>query len=858
MKQRILFLGLVLILLAGCSAKKDGLTHRMSQKFFSYYNTLFNAKEALNYEIENRKTSYQEDYYSPYIHIFPYEISPESHLSKKENNEIQKRKNTLGEEDEMPDTDVASGSLKATGLSPLDIAEAKALKVIDKHKMLFGGEEKNPYILDANIILARARLYKGDYMGVLEATNYITTHMKTHRDYNLGRIYEAYTLARMRNYYKAEEIFRELQEDARMNRQQKEIYHIYYAQLLNETKRPAKAVEELEKAYGVARNRNVRSRIAFQRGQLLTNLGQMEEARASFAMAFKEANNFEFEVKSQIAIARTYTGKDGEYEPAKKYLLDLAQRGTYQDRQSEFFFAIGLLANQSGKKDEAQDFFRRAVRAKQSDPQITGLAYYEIGKSFFNQQDYLGASAYYDSAVARMTYVPTKKEVEELSKNLKSISANYFLIKKNDSILKVASLPKQEQREYYAQYISNLQEKERIAEQKALQEKRKQDENAFLDTYRSFNTSTLGMETETSGSTQVGNNYQNASDGFYFSNQSTIARGESEFRRIWGNRTLSDNWRYSRKNKSLNDKKNELLGAGNTANPRRFEPDFYIERLPKDSTILAQIKYERDTASLGLGRMYYNLLGNKALGTQTLYNLVDTNPDDKTMQQALFQIFSWNYQGDASVAQRAKEMLIKNYPESKYAAFVMNPGLDSSNGSATQSTDVEKKYQEAYGLYTLGKYKETIALIDQVTKENQKDVLGSKLFLLKAFALGKTGKHNEMNQTLDHILLQYEGTQEASYVQKMVSNLRQNDPEESSNEGTIRMLDDTTTVPQGKNISPDSPAIQPAKRPVAPQSTVQPNKQSSLLNNASPINNSQPLPRQKKAKVRALRPLSKF
>jgi hypothetical protein len=38
-------------------------------------------------------------------------------------------------------------------------------------------------------------------------------------------------------------------------------------------------------------------------------LGQKSEARESFAAAYKYANSYEFEVKSQIEIAKTFDGK---------------------------------------------------------------------------------------------------------------------------------------------------------------------------------------------------------------------------------------------------------------------------------------------------------------------------------------------------------------------------------------------------------------------------------------------------------------------------------------------------------------------------------------------------------------------
>ena len=92
-------------------------------------------------------------------------------------------------------------------------------------------------------------------------------------------------------------------------------------------------------------------------------------------------------------------------------------------------------ANKAGKKDEAQDFFKKSIKEKLSDPQIRGLSYFEIGKKYFEENDYLSAGVYYDSAYAAMNYAPVKEELKALTSNIKQVSKNYYLIKKNDSIL---------------------------------------------------------------------------------------------------------------------------------------------------------------------------------------------------------------------------------------------------------------------------------------------------------------------------------------------------------------------------------------------------------------------------------------
>ncbi len=87
----------------------------------------------------------------------------------------------------------------------------------------------------------------------------------------------------------------------------------------------------------------------------LPNLGKNEEARESFVTAYKNARNFEFEVKSQVEIAKTFNGKDDDYEGAKEYFGKNQQKGTYASRKN----GIRLCARFNGEKKRVK---RRSTR----------------------------------------------------------------------------------------------------------------------------------------------------------------------------------------------------------------------------------------------------------------------------------------------------------------------------------------------------------------------------------------------------------------------------------------------------------------------------------------------------------------
>ena len=358
------------------------------------------------------------------------------------------------------ENDGSAGSKK--GVSVLQISEAKAIKAITKYSVLVNGVEKNKKIFDAYMLLARARMYQGKYLESLDALSYVFNTMDKDKRLPLAHIYKAANYTKLKEYYRADEVFKNLEEDPKIkiSKEHLRILKVYQADNFLKWGKKELAAEVLEEAFTYNKNRKTKSRIAYQRGQILAGLNKKEDARESFAAAYKYANSYEFEVKSQIEIAKTFDNKTDSYEKAIEYISKIAKKGTYASRKNELYYASGLIASSATKDSLADSYFRKALKEKQSDPQIRGLTYSEIAKKYFAKDDYLTAGVFYDSALAVMSYKPEKDRLTELTANIKKLSKNYYIVKKNDSILNLAKMSPDEKRDYFAKYIEKIEQNE--------------------------------------------------------------------------------------------------------------------------------------------------------------------------------------------------------------------------------------------------------------------------------------------------------------------------------------------------------------------------------------------------------------
>ena len=257
--------------------------------------------------------------------------------------------------------------------------------------------------------------------------------------------------------------------------------------------------------------------------------------------------------------------------------------------------------------------------------------------------------------------------------------------------------------------------------------------------------------------------------GFYFANLGTVAKGESSFKQIWGNRSLNDNWRTSARSNSIEDLKSQAMGITTAPDPRRLEPNFYIEKIPTKTEDILALKKARDTASLGIGRMYETYFSDTPLATKTLYDLADTQPEEDIKLQALYQIFAFNYEKNPSAAERAKQMILEEYPYTSYAEFVRNP---KNSSFAKSDEEVEKLYAQAFDLYDKEQYDKSRTMIDGALEKYPKDALVPKFSLLNAFNIGKTAGKEIMILQLEQISLNYAKTPEGEKAAEMLKYLK--------------------------------------------------------------------------------------
>ena len=211
---------------------------------------------------------------------------------------------------------------------------------------------------------------------------------------------------------------------------------------------------------------------------------------------------------------------------------------------------------------------------------MTAINYQTLGDLNFDYSEYVLSGAYYDSTLLNLKENSKPyRAIKRKRDNLEDVIYYESIAQDNDSILSVVAMSDTEKKGYFQSYIETLKLEEE-ASKKAV----KSSKNSFGPAQSSI--------------TKKGKS-------FYFYNPTTVAFGKNEFIRIWGDRALESNWRWSSESvKSDLEAVDEIAKTAEKEQQKRYSVDYYLTQIPTEEKVLDSIAKERNFAYYQLGLIY--------------------------------------------------------------------------------------------------------------------------------------------------------------------------------------------------------------------------------------------------------------
>lgn len=713
---------LAVVLLAACSRKKNTFLNRNVHAVSTEFNTLYNGDIAFVQGKDKLAAGFRDNF---------WEILPVERI------------------------DIAEAETKAPDNNKggdFNRAEEKAAKAIQKHSMYIDGREHNPQIDEAYILLGKARYYDGRFIPALDAFNFILDRYPTSNSINIAKVWKAKTNIRLKNEEYAIENLKKMFDQAELDEDEIAEGAAMLSQAFINLDSLQPALDYIKMAAENVKDKELKGRYTFIKGQIFNRLDQKDSANIAFdeVIAMNRKTSRVYMINAYLEKGKNFDYEKGDRIAFLELLKELEENRENRPFLDKIYNQFGDYYLNSDSTDTSVEYYNKSIVAFNQDRVLQSVNYQTLAEINFDNAEYKNAGAYYDST---LTFLEEKsrqwRRITKKRENLEDVIKYEDIAAVNDSILRLAKMSPSEQQSFFTAYTSELKEKARKDSIEAIKIEQKIANNEF---YKKESTASGPSK----GST------------FYFYNTSTVAYGKGEFRKIWGNRKLEDDWRLSSKKSSLISNDEEIAEVTPIADNELYKPETYIALIPTDEKVIDSLEKDRNFAYYQLGLIYKEKFKEYNLAVNRLERLLSNNPEERLVVPAKYNLVKiYETLENPSEADKYKTDILNNHGDTRYAEILRNP----NSQLPTDESSPEFKYKQLYKDFEASKYAEVIQKSDEYMMVYNGNDIVPKFELLKATAIGRQQGFEAYKNALNFISLNYPSTEEGKQAQQIYSSV---------------------------------------------------------------------------------------
>ena len=706
------------MVLMGCSVKKDKFINRNWHALNTKYNTLYNGNLAFEEGRAELRNSYRDNFWE-LLPIERLEVTDEVKLDSENNNPNFER------------------------------AEEKATKAIQKHSMNIDYEERNPQTDEAFLLLGKARYFDQRYIPSLESFNYILKNYYESNKLNEATIWREKTNMRLDNPELAIKNLKRLFKFEALKDQEYADANAVMAQCYINLNAPDTAIQKLKIAQGYTKKTEEKGRYLFIIGQLFNQLGFKDSANYAFdkVIALNRRSPRVYMINAHLKKIQNTEITEENREFLLEYLTELEENRENRPFLGKIYREVANYHIATQSDSLALAYYNKSIKNANGERELNARNYETLADYYFDGNEYKTSGAYYDSTLTNLKENTRKfRSIKKRLDNLEDVIRYEDIVQYADSVITLYEMPEDEQKSYFEGLIAELKAKAEAEEE----EKEKRAEAGFA----TFNQSQGGRENQ---------------GKFYFYNITSLGYGKTEFRTRWGDRELSDDWRWSNKQRvTISEATGELADAENAeevSEEDKFSLDFYLEQIPTDIAVIDSLREERNFANYQLGLIYKEKFKENGLATNKLETVLASNPIDRLILPSKYQLYKIYQETDKYKADDMRQDIVNNHRNSRYAEILLNP--EAFLNGDDESPDA--KYEELFKRYQNQEYLRVITQAQVYIKQYTGDEIVPKFEMLKANAVGRLQGFEPFKEALNYVALTYPNKPEGKKAESMVA-----------------------------------------------------------------------------------------
>ena len=600
----ILFFFLVIII-AGCSRKKDKFLNKNFHSLTTKYNFLFNGNNLYAEGILDLEKNIRDNFWE-FLPIEKFEF--------------------YQNDDEDRETNFTK-------------AEEKASLAIQKHSMSIKGKEKNPIMDQAYFLLGKSRYYDNRFIPALEAFNYILYKYPSSDYINKVKIWKEKINIRLNQNQYAIDNLKELLEEDNLLIQERSLANSYLAQAFINIQQIDSAAYFLKKSNHQFKNIKNNPRNTFLLAQLFQELNVKDTA----SELYLEIIDLQRKTPKKFYI-HSYINKSSISDSIDNSILELKELSQNFENYNFFdviYHQIAMLylkktnTEKVHKDSLATHYFNKSLRSDPDDETLIAKNYNELAEMKFRNKEYLQAGLYYDSTLSELNVRSRDfRKIKKKRKNLDDLIYYENLTTQLDSITTLINMSDESRRKFFENHIAKL---------KKNNERSKNKQNNF------------------GSSNEIVSSSDSESALFYFYNPTVVAYGKNDFKSRWGSRRLQDNWRWSisiSSDENMSDKNKDAIIDQDSI----FSVDYYLGLIPSETTEIDSLNKRKNDAYFRLGSIYKDQFEEFQISNNKFFKLLENDPVDNLIPPSKYFIYK-NYLsiGNSLKAEEFKEDIIQRY-----------------------------------------------------------------------------------------------------------------------------------------------------------------------------------------------------
>ncbi len=737
MKKSTFLIGGVILLITiinSCSRTKDSFSSRLYHQTTTKFNGYFYAKESIDEGVSTLKTRHIENW-KEILPVFVY-----------------------GDEQE------------AKSVYPqMDRAILKTSTVIDRHSMTIKKKEENKWIKYNYLTMGEAYFYKKQFEESIKVFDYI---IKQYKDEDIK--FEA-TLWMVRakmeedEFGKASSLLKLLQEESQLPQEIQSDFKAVYADFHIRNERFDKGIEKLEEAIVVTKDKKTRARYTYVLAQLYEIENRGNDAISAYQRVVKMHPNYEMVFYASINQAMAYNKRDGNSEAIKKLLKKMLKDGKNVEYYDQIYFALATIELEEDNKELGIEYLIASTKATVNNNEQKGISFMTLGDIYMEDRAYKTAKSYYDST---LIFLPQDdlayEDIEDLDEGLARLIVNLDVIALQDSLIHLATITDKEREKILMAIIAaeEEQEDERIA--------------ALIDGNNDENRQAVDK------SVPLGNS-RNSGGGkgdWYFYNPSSMSFGYSEFQRLWGSRTLKDDWRRSvasSRGITQNDFGDDQSDMPSETFQRRDLKNLeeYLADIPLTDDKMKESESMLEEALYNAGVIYNEDLDDVDNAVEMFDELTQRFPSSKHLATSYYQLYrlyvkkenEGNYFGAGyrDNSEYYKGVILEDFPLSEYAKIIRNPNYLKEAEIAKRRR--EEDYMATYRNFKSHRYNTVLEECNRVITSELENPFLAKYYFMKAYIVGRRSDRANFERELNLIADKFPDTDEGKEAVEILAQL---------------------------------------------------------------------------------------